>query len=136
MAPLPPIDDLEVGHLHPLVLNAPFVDLLVLVELRLPFLGTHWGQRAGYGAPFRNAEAAVRKARQATHCDHYENKGEKQFQPEPDGAARIRTTAIDQPGLGRRPRCVRSGHFFEQFTFAAHRKPSRFPAPRTYDLRA
>ena len=102
VAPFPPIDDLEVLKLHPLVLDAPLVDLFVLFELSLPVgLAQGW-DCTGNGPPFGDRQPAVGQPCQPPHDDHRHDQSEQNRQPGTYGAPCAATGAIDPTGLGLR----------------------------------
>jgi len=119
VAPFPPVDRLEIRQFHPLVLQAPLVDLLVFVEFGLPVGLAQRRNRARDRAPFGDRETAVGQPGQPAHHDHRHHQCKEHRQPGPDRAARAAPSPVDHTGLRRRrPSPVRD--LLKDAALAAH----------------
>ena len=90
VAPLPPVNELELGKAHALVLQLVLGRVPVLVELGRPIRRIHRRQRPRHRAPFGNREARIRQPRRPAHQHGRINKQAQHDQPGPDPACGIR----------------------------------------------
>lgn len=98
VAPLPPVDELEVRECHALVHQLVLRALAVEVELRLPVCRAHRRDRPGHEVPLGDRQPRVGQPRQAADEDHCHHQHEDQPEPEPNPAAGVGPSPVDCPG--------------------------------------
>ena len=120
--PFPPVDKLELGQAHALVLQLIFRDRAVEIKLALPILCRHRGQGAGKGLPFGDGQPAIGQTCQPTDRDHHNHQRKQKHQPNADRAPCPTLARINHAALRFRCGLCLCSNLFKDAALAAHRR--------------
>ena len=105
MAPFPPEDGLEAVDRHVRIERRELRDLLITVELGLPFRAAHWRNHPGDRLPLGDRETRLGQTGRAADQNHKEDQTGHRDQPEPNSGG-----SIEARGLAGGGRAVGQGH--------------------------
>ena len=123
MAPFPPIDHLELGQRHALILQLILGYCLIFIEFKPPvFYPKRW-YRPSHRPPLGDAETTIGQTGEPTHQNHQHHKAKEQDQPKSDHPPAATGRCIDQPPGSRHRRGRLLGNIFKNTAAVGHYLP-------------